>query len=238
MENRDSGGVDATAGFTAAARNFHAFAAEVGRLSHRSFARNAELVENLIAARDVSDIVAIQTRFVAGLFETFQEQLQLLTAWLAELPGARFGSPEATAAPDVEETAGGLKKAVEPAGAPAASAIDSRSTPPEAAQIADEAPPQAADATNEAQKAEETEDAGEEEEGEKELELQVEEVEEPEEEDSGAALQHTAKAGREAWQELAKVAAELMRAEAEELQRAAGQQSDSPPPSDASAQQA
>lgn len=238
MENRDSGGIDVTAGFAAAVRNFHAFAAEIGRLSHRSFAQNAELAENLIAARDIGDIVAIQTRFVAGLFETFQEQLKLLTAWLVELPGTHFGSPEAPAVQDIEETAGGLEKTAEPAEPSVGSAIDSPSTLPEAAQTADEAPVQAADATNETQEVEETEETGEEEAEEKEVEPEAEAGEPEEEESLGATLQHTARAGREAWQELAKVAAELMRAEAEELERAAGQQGDPPAPSDASARQA
>lgn len=59
MENRNSDAAGIDAGFSAAVRSFHAFAEEVGRVSRASFAQNARLVDELGAARDIGDIIAI-----------------------------------------------------------------------------------------------------------------------------------------------------------------------------------
>lgn len=204
MENRDSGPakIDVATGFSAAVQSFQAFADEIGRISQLSFAQNAKLIEDLTNARDIGDLLAIQTKFAAGSFETFQEQFKLLMSRMAEFQGAdRFAEawPGASVAQNVE-------KAVESAPPTEPSASSATDLPTEAAQTSDEATVLGA-------------------------------VEE--EEDSAIeSARQTTKAGREAWQELAKVAAELIRAESEVLEREAAQQADLEDSSDASARQA
>jgi hypothetical protein len=204
MENRDSGPpkIDVATGFSAAAQSFQAFADEIDRISQLSFAQNAKLIQDLTNARDIGDLLAIQTKFAAGLFETFQEQFKLLMSRMAEFQGAdRFAEawPGASVAQNVE-------KAVESAPPTEPSGSSATDLPTEAAQTSNEATVLGA-------------------------------VEE--EEDSAIeSARQTTKVGREAWQELAKVAAELIRAESEVLEREAAQQADPEDSSDASARQA
>lgn len=119
MQNQDPepaiAGIDLTNSFSAALRNFHSVAEEIGRISRSSFAQNAKLIDDLSAARDMSDVVAIQTKFVTGMFETFNEQVRLLMSQMAEIPGnvspraetpaAQAQDPQKPAAPDVSAIA-------------------------------------------------------------------------------------------------------------------------------------
>jgi len=89
METRNSepaaAGIDlAASGLAAAARNLQVFTEEIGRISRLSFAQNAKLIDELSAARDIGDIVAIQTKFMTGMFETFHEQVRLMMSRLAD----------------------------------------------------------------------------------------------------------------------------------------------------------
>jgi hypothetical protein len=91
MEDRDSkpasAGIDfAATGFSAALRNLQVFTEEIGRVSRTSFAQNSKLIDELSGARDVGDFVAIQTRFMTGMFETFNEQVRLMMSHMADLP--------------------------------------------------------------------------------------------------------------------------------------------------------
>jgi hypothetical protein len=121
MENRDSGpapaGIDFTAaGFSAAVRNLQVFAEEIGRVSRSSFEQNAKLIDDLSAAREVGDIVAIQTKFMTGMIETFNEQVRLMMSRMANFPlgAANLGESFTWARADLARTA---EKAVEPAAA-------------------------------------------------------------------------------------------------------------------------
>jgi energy-coupling factor transporter transmembrane protein EcfT len=83
MDNRSSqpaaAGIDWTAGgFAKATRNFQAFAEEIAQISSASFAQSAKLIDELKSARDIGDIVAIQTKFMTGMFETFNEQVRAM----------------------------------------------------------------------------------------------------------------------------------------------------------------
>ncbi len=172
MENRNSDAAGIDVGFSAAVRNFHAFAEEVGRVSRISFEQNAELIDALGAARDVGDIVAIQTKFMTGVFEAFNEQFKLMMSHMAEFP-AGFVAP-APAAPSV---AGGEGAAATQASNAAASVTEPM---PESEPMRPQSDSQPAPA------------------GEK--------------ESTELAQQ---KSSSDPWQELAKIAAELKRAEAQ-----------------------
>ena len=90
MDNQDSqrSTADWTAtGFAAIVRNMQTFTDEISRLSRVSFAQNAKLIDELSAARDMSDLVAIQAKFMTGVFERFNEQFRLM-AQMVEVPGA------------------------------------------------------------------------------------------------------------------------------------------------------
>ena len=91
MEDRDSkpalAGIDfAATGFSAALRNLQVFTEEIGRVSRTSFAQNSKLIDELSSARDVGDFVAIQTKFMTGMFETFNEHVRLMMSHMTDLP--------------------------------------------------------------------------------------------------------------------------------------------------------
>lgn len=99
MENRQSepaaaGSEWAASGFATALRNLQVFAEEFGRMSQFSFSQNAKLIDELGSARDVGEIVAIQTKFMAGMIETFNEQVRLIMSHMADLHIGMSGSPE------------------------------------------------------------------------------------------------------------------------------------------------
>ncbi len=177
MENRDSDSAGIDAGFSAAVRNFHAFAEGMGRVSRTSFAQNAKLMDELGAARGIGDVVAIQMKFATGMLETINEQFQFMLSHMAELPAGFAASAPVPLAQGTENTA-----------APAAPAGD-------AAASAAEQKPRAQPAARRSGNDPRPTPAG-------------------QREPAGIA-QPTAKAGRDALQELAKVAAELKRAEAQ-----------------------
>jgi hypothetical protein len=166
MQGRDSDAAGPDAGFSATVRNFHAFAEEVGRVSRTSFAQNAKLMDELGSARDIGDILAIQTKFVTGMSDTFNKQFQSMLSHMAELPAGFAATVENTAAPTARASDAEQKPRAEP--------VEKRTE-------SDPPPPPF--------------DAG--------------------QTESAEAAQQTANSGRDALQELAKVAAELRRAEAE-----------------------
>ena len=117
MENQDSGpapaGIDVTtSSFSAAVQNLQVFAEEIGRVSRTSFEQNAKLIDDLSTAREVGDIVAIQMKFMTGMLDTFNEQIQLMMSRMANFPlGAPhlaegFTWPLADLAPSQEKAAG------------------------------------------------------------------------------------------------------------------------------------
>ncbi len=120
MENRDSepaaAGIDMTAtGFSAAVKNLQVFAEEIGRVSRSSFVQNAKLIDDLSTAREVGDIVAIQTKFMTGMIETFNEHVRLMMSRMANFPLGAANLAESFSEPraDLAQTA---EKAAEQAG--------------------------------------------------------------------------------------------------------------------------
>lgn len=91
MQNRDpepaAAGIDwATSGFAAAARNIQVFAEEIAHISRVSFTQNAKLIDELSHARDIGDIVTIQTKFMTGMFDTFNDQVRAMMSRMTDLP--------------------------------------------------------------------------------------------------------------------------------------------------------
>lgn len=121
MENRDSepaaAGIDVTAtGFSAAVRNLQVLAEQFDRVSRTSFAQNAKLIDDLTAARDIGDIVAIQTKFMTEMFETFNEHVRLMMSRMADFPvgGANLAEGFTEPGADLAQTAEQAAEQAEP----------------------------------------------------------------------------------------------------------------------------
>jgi hypothetical protein len=241
MENRDSGpapaGIDFTAtGFSATVRNLQVFAEEIGRVSRTSFEQNAKLIDDLSTAREVGDIVAIQMKFMTGMLDTFNEQVRLMMSRMGNFPlGASnlaegFTWPYADLAQAVEKAAGSATNdaSLRPNGAVASeahpdfetatdlSAAETPQTPIEAVERAkDPAKPGPAAAADVAPVPKDTvisaaaaafataQEVGDE----------LGDAAQDAEFSASETTQWAAKASRDAWQELAKAAAELLKAE-------------------------
>ena len=144
MENRNSepaaAGIDAAAtGFSAAVRNLQVFAEEIGRVSRSSFEQNAKLIDDLSTAREVGDIVAIQTKFMTGMIATFNEHVRVMMSRMANIPLSAGPFAESFTEPCAELA----KTAEKPADA--AAAMTAEPQPNSAAGVASDA--QAAFAT-------------------------------------------------------------------------------------------
>jgi hypothetical protein len=230
MQNRDSesspAGIDlGTTGFSTAARNIQAFAEEIGRVSRTSFEQNAKLIDDLRSARDIEDIFAIQTKFMTGLFETFNEHVRMMMSHMAELPGGTGKSAQnfsATGPAPVRESekAEGAPTATgeAPSDAYAGSEIgpDAPVSEPKPAQTADEAGKNAANAEAASPMVTPAKTAlhasfvvGEE------LAKAGLDAAEEVEQSVAEASEWAAKASRDAWEELAKAAAELLKGQPE-----------------------
>lgn len=236
-------GVDLTAtGFSAAVQNLQVFAEEIGRVSRTSFEQNAKLIDDLSTAREVGDIVAIQMKFMTGMLDTFNEQIRLIMSRMANFPlgapnlATDFTWPIADLARTSEETAktasaasdAGLKpndatvsdthpdfetaadlSQAEAEAPQTKAAAFEQVVEPEPVAAADETPASedaVASATAEAAftQAQDLSD-----------ELGEAEIDAAQEAELSAteSTQWAAKASRDAWQELAKAAAELLKAE-------------------------
>jgi hypothetical protein len=96
-----------TSSYSVAAKSLQSLAEDITNISAANFERNAKLIDDLRGARTVEDLVSIQTKFMAGMFEAFNDHVRLMGSRMAELrTGLMDGSPVApfvpngTAAPD------------------------------------------------------------------------------------------------------------------------------------------
>jgi hypothetical protein len=92
MDNRDpkttpaAAGIDwAASGYSAAAKSLQVLAEEIAHISASSFEQNAKLIDDLRSARSVEDVFSIQTKFMAGMFETFNEHVRVMGSRMADL---------------------------------------------------------------------------------------------------------------------------------------------------------
>lgn len=106
-------------GYSVAAKTLQRLAEDISNISAVNFERNARLVEDLRGARTVEDLVTIQTKFMAAMFEAFNENVRLMGSRLADLrtgivEGVQSASAEAPAPAEASPPppATGLEQAI------------------------------------------------------------------------------------------------------------------------------
>jgi hypothetical protein len=94
-------------GYSVAAKTLQGLAEDIKALSAANFERNVKLVEDLRGARTIEDLVSIQTKFMAGMFEAFNENVRLMGSRLADLRNgiAESGQSPPVASPPPAEAA-------------------------------------------------------------------------------------------------------------------------------------
>jgi Phasin protein len=68
-----------------AAKSLQVLAEDISNISAANFERNTKLLQDLQGARTVADLVSIQTKFMASMFEAFNEHIRLMGARMAEM---------------------------------------------------------------------------------------------------------------------------------------------------------
>lgn len=101
-----------TSGYSAAAKSLQLLAEDVTNIAAANFERNAKLIDDLRGARTVEDLVSIQTKFMAGMFETFNDHVRLMGARMAELRNG-LGHTAAPGANGAAVPDGGLSQVIE-----------------------------------------------------------------------------------------------------------------------------
>ncbi|MGP8233397.1 MAG: phasin family protein [Methylovirgula sp.] len=90
-------------GYSVATKTLQLLAEDISNISAANFERNTKLVEDLRGARTVEDLVSIQTKFMAAMFDAFNENVRLMGSRLADLRNgiaeAPQGAPAASPAP-------------------------------------------------------------------------------------------------------------------------------------------
>jgi phasin protein len=67
------------------ARSLQILAEDISNISAANLERNTKLLQDLQGARTVEDLVSIQTKFMASMFEAFNEHIRLMGARMAEM---------------------------------------------------------------------------------------------------------------------------------------------------------
>jgi Phasin protein len=100
------------------AKSLQVLAEDISNISAANFERNTKLLQDLQGARTVEDLVSIQTKFMASMFEAFNEHIRLMGARMAEMRNniVDVGADAASAAPPSDVAAkavSGLNQAIE-----------------------------------------------------------------------------------------------------------------------------
>jgi hypothetical protein len=66
-------------------KSLQVLAEDISHISAANFERNNKLLHDLQGARTVEDLVSIQTKFMASMFEAFNEHIRLMGARMAEM---------------------------------------------------------------------------------------------------------------------------------------------------------
>lgn len=74
-----------TSSYSTAAKSLQLLAEDITNISAANFERNAKLIDDLRNARSVEDFVSIQTKFMAGMVEAFNDNVRLMGTRMAEL---------------------------------------------------------------------------------------------------------------------------------------------------------
>jgi hypothetical protein len=67
------------------ARSLQILAEDISNISAANLERNTKLLQDLQGARTVEDLVSIQTKFMASMFEAFNEHIRLMGTRMAEM---------------------------------------------------------------------------------------------------------------------------------------------------------
>jgi len=106
-----------TGGYSVAAKSLQLLAEDISNISAANFERNAKLIDDLRGARTVEDLVSVQTKFMATMFEAFNDHVRLMGTRMAELRNgiidASHSAPAIPTAGAGLEPGGGLNQAIE-----------------------------------------------------------------------------------------------------------------------------
>ena len=106
-----------TGSCSVATRSLQLLAEDISNVSAANFERNAKLIDDLRNARTVEDLVSIQTKFMAGMFEAFNDHVRLMGSRMAELRNGVVDATRSMPAPSVgsaaPDTGHGLNQAIE-----------------------------------------------------------------------------------------------------------------------------
>jgi hypothetical protein len=98
------------------AKSLQVLAEDISNISASNFERNTKLLHDLQGARTIEDLVSIQTKFMASMFEAFNDHIRLMGARMAEMRStlvdagqSAAGSPADAAA----KTASGFNQTIE-----------------------------------------------------------------------------------------------------------------------------
>jgi hypothetical protein len=104
-------------GYSVAAKSLQLLAEDISTISAANFERNAKLIDDLRGARTVEDLVSVQTKFMATMFEAFNDHVRLMGARMAELRSgiidASHAAPALPADGAALASANGLNQAIE-----------------------------------------------------------------------------------------------------------------------------
>ena len=104
-------------GYSVAAKSLQLLAEDISNISAANFERNAKLIDDLRGARTVEDLVSIQTKFMAGMFEAFNDHVRLMGSRMAELRNgivdAGQSAPAGSDAAAPGQPGGDLNQAIE-----------------------------------------------------------------------------------------------------------------------------
>lgn len=106
-----------TGGYSVAAKSLQLLAEDISNISAANFERNAKLIDDLRGARTVEDLVSVQTKFMATMFEAFNDHVRLMGTRMAELRNgiidATQSVPAIPAGSTGLEPGAGLNQAIE-----------------------------------------------------------------------------------------------------------------------------
>jgi hypothetical protein len=92
----------AASGFSTASRAMQVFSEELALITQQNLEQTMKVMEELKAARGMSDLLAIQTKFVQDTFETFRKRLHRMSALMADFPNELGQGGEASQEQDAK----------------------------------------------------------------------------------------------------------------------------------------
>ena len=100
-----------SAGVSAASKTLQVFIEELSQLTQKNLEQTTKVMEDLRGARNMGDLLSIQSKFVQQTFDAFNERLRRMSVLMAELP-AEFAQVQKNMAEAGNEAAQNAAKAV------------------------------------------------------------------------------------------------------------------------------